>query len=255
MLNIIAGNTYSILFRGKSTAALQEYFLSLWNQDIYHIWWDITSGTMPYDSPLWYVRDLIVMCVLSPVVYLFIRKTSHYGITLLVLLYVLGINTNIVGLSMTAITFFSLGAYFSLNVHKGISTPPAFAYTYRKALICLTTATITFHVAFPSHPLSQPALLAYTVSGVFTAYYLIGLLSPSIINRLTKMSSSVFFIYALHNTCVLAFVGKAVHQLPIPHAFAILIVPLLTFSVCFSLYYVAKRVCPKVLAVLCGGRI
>ena len=255
MLNIIAGNAYSILFRGKSTAALQHYFSDLWSQGVYHIWWDITSGTFPYDSPLWYVRDLIVMCVLSPVVYLLIRKTSRYGVALLVLLYVLGVNTNIVGLSMTAITFFSLGAYFSLNAHKGTSAPPVFAYSHRKALICLTTAAIIIHVAFPSHPFSQPFLLVYTVSGVFTTYYLTGLLPPSVVNRLATMSSSVFFIYALHNTCVLAFVGKAVRLFPVPHIIAILVTPFLTFGVCFLLYCAAKRVCPKVLAILCGGRI
>lgn len=109
MLNIVAGNVFSIVFRGKSTEALQGYFADLWNQGVWHIWWDVTAGTMPYDSPLWYVRDLIVMCVLSPLVYVFARRFGLIGGTILTLLYVLGFNTGIVGLGMASITFFTLG--------------------------------------------------------------------------------------------------------------------------------------------------
>lgn len=114
MFNIVAGNVFSILFRGKSTETLQGYFSDLWNQGLWHVWWDMTAGTMPYDSPLWYVRDLMVMCILSPLAYLFIKYASRYGVMLLVLLYVLGCKTGIVGLDMAAITFFILGGGTSL---------------------------------------------------------------------------------------------------------------------------------------------
>lgn len=109
MLNVVAGNVFSILFLGKSTEALQTYLWELWQGGIWHIWWDMTSGTMPYDSPLWYVRDLMVICVLSPAVYLFVRAFKQWGVMALVLLYVLGVDTGIVGLGMSAITFFVLG--------------------------------------------------------------------------------------------------------------------------------------------------
>ena len=112
MMNIVAGNLFSIIFRGKSTEALQTYFADLLNNGIWHIWWDITGGTMPYDSPLWYVRDLMIMCILSPIAYLYIKRLKSWGMGILAILYLAGVNTGVVGLSMSAIVFFILGGAF-----------------------------------------------------------------------------------------------------------------------------------------------
>ena len=112
MMNIVAGNLFSIIFKGKSTEALQTYLADLWNNGIWHIWWDITGGTMPYDSPLWYVRDLMVMCILSPIAYLYIKRLKSWGVGIFAILYLAGVNTGVVGLSMSAIVFFILGGAF-----------------------------------------------------------------------------------------------------------------------------------------------
>ena len=64
---------------------------------------------MPYDSPLWYVRDLMIMCILSPIAYLYIKRLKSRGVGILAILYLAGVNTGVVGLSMSAIVFFILG--------------------------------------------------------------------------------------------------------------------------------------------------
>lgn len=109
MINIVAGNVYSIIFRGKSTEVLQEYFTGLWNGGVWRVWWNITSGTMPYDSPLWYVRDLMVMCLVSPLIYVFICRAALPCVVLLLAIFVYGVDTGVTGLSMAAIAFFVLG--------------------------------------------------------------------------------------------------------------------------------------------------
>ena len=76
VLLITGGNLYSILFRGKSFEALKDFYSGLWNEGLYHIWWDKTSGTMPFDSPLWYIRDLMMVCVLSPLLYQAIKRVG-----------------------------------------------------------------------------------------------------------------------------------------------------------------------------------
>ena len=73
---IVGGNLFSVFFKGKSFDALYSFFYDLWNEGIWHIWWDKTSGTMPFDSPLWYVRDLMIVVCLSPVIYWFIKRTG-----------------------------------------------------------------------------------------------------------------------------------------------------------------------------------
>lgn len=45
-----------------------------WNADNVNILGFRFVPSGPYDSPLWFLRDLIVVVVLSPVIYWFIRK-------------------------------------------------------------------------------------------------------------------------------------------------------------------------------------
>ena len=89
----------------------------------------------------------------------------------------------------------------------------------------------------------------------FSFYYLIGLLPDKMIGRVIGLSSAFFFIFALHNTCVLAWCGGLMNRLPLPHGLEIMIVPFMTFMACFAIYCVFKKVCPRILAVLCGGRV
>lgn len=96
--------------------------------------------------------------------------------------------------------------------------------------------------------------MSYILSGVFASYYLMNLLPERILKKMSAMASSVFFVYALHNTCILAWCGGLVNRLPLPHNIVIVIVPFVTFAVCYALYYLLKKALPQVLAVLCGGR-
>lgn len=50
-------------------------------------------------------------------------------------------------------------------------------------------------------------------------------------------------------------VGGVINRLALPHNIVIVIVPFVTFVVCYALYYLLKKALPQVLAVLCGGRI
>lgn len=68
----------------------------------------------PVNFPLWYIRDLMCMIMLFPIILYFIKICKHYGIILLGVLYVAAIEPEIPGFSMTAIFFFSAGAYFSI---------------------------------------------------------------------------------------------------------------------------------------------
>ncbi len=254
MLNIVAGNVFSIVFKGKSTEALQGYFADLWNQGIWHIWWDMTAGTMPYDSPLWYVRDLMVVCVLSPLVYVFARRFGLIGGAILILLYVLGFNTGIVGLSMSSITFFTLGACFAVNAGK-MQTPSEMAYRFRWLFCVMSAMSLMLYLVFYEYSWAHVFQMLYIAFGVFSFYYLIGLLPDKAMESVTALSSSVFFVYALHNTCVLAWCGGMMNRLPLPHSFVIVIVPFITFGACYGIYWIVRKICPQALALLCGGRV
>ena len=68
----------------------------------------------PVNYPLWFLRDLICMSALSPLFYAFFKYLKIYGLLILLALYLSVWETNIAGLSMTAIMFFGAGSYMGI---------------------------------------------------------------------------------------------------------------------------------------------
>ena len=77
------------------------------------------------------VRDLMLMCVISPLVFLTVRRMPALVLPALALLFVLGIGNGWRGFSNSALLFFSLGGFFAV---RRIDLP-LWAYMRRGALI------------------------------------------------------------------------------------------------------------------------
>ena len=68
----------------------------------------------PLNYPLWYMRDLIVLTILSPLIYHLLKYLKGFFILLLFACYVTGFSTHITSLGVTSALYFSLGAYYSV---------------------------------------------------------------------------------------------------------------------------------------------
>lgn len=245
VLLITGGNMYSIIFRGKSFDALKEFYTSLWDDGLYHIWWDKTSGTMPFDSPLWYLRDLIVVCILSPLIYYGIKRLGWIFLSLLCLLYISGIYPNVNGLSSTTICFFTIGATYALKEKLLIDLQKQFKLVLMIAvLICFITFNI-LHIEI----LQRLFILMSSILWI--------VLSSQIPNRIIKIlnifTPAVFFIYAIHNTFVLANTSGLLMKV-IDAKICFWVSPVLTMLICTTMYFCLKRISPNIIRVLCGGR-
>lgn len=252
-LVLIGGNLFSIVFRGKSIEDLMIFLTDLWNDGLWHLWWDKVNG-MPSDSPLWFLRDLIVMCVLAPVFYYFIKKGGKLAVVIWFLLYVfLPVSwAHLPGISITAVFFFNIGLYLRYN---GIDLVGGSNRIYQ--LVCVATAFVFLILAVLFR--NQWYLYSLFIPvGTFCSFVLIGWAKPSVVKCLAKFSPTIFFVYAIHQTFVLAYVGKMVGLL-LPDSYVgdvlvYLTVPFITTAVCIVIYYLLKSVSPRFLRVLCGGR-
>lgn len=242
---ITGGNMYSIIFRGKSFDALKEFYIGLWDDGLYHIWWDKTSGTMPFDSPLWYVRDLIVISILSPIIYYGIKRFGWIFLSLLCLLYISGIYPNVNGLSSTTICFFTLGATYALKDKLLIDLHKQFKMVLMIAvLICFITSNI-LHIGI----LHRLFILTSSILWIVFS----SMIPNKIINFLNKFTPSVFFIYAIHNTFVLANTSKFLLKI-IDEKVCFWISPIVTMIICTIMYFCIKKILPKTTQFICGGR-
>lgn len=147
----------------------------------------------PYVSPLWFIRDLMVVMVLSPIVYVFVRYCKLYGLMAVAVLLSLNIWIPIEGFSATAFFFFSLGAY--CQIHK-----KCFLIEFRKIEIpsyFLTVIFLTASLLFYGHD----NLLCEVLRKIFSIFGVISLINISgyLVERdkvriYPLLASSSFFI-------------------------------------------------------------
>lgn len=245
ILLVTGGNFYSILFRGKSFDALKEFYTGLWNEGLYHIWWDKTSGTMPFDSPLWYVRDLIIICILSPLIYQGIKRIGWIFPIILCLLHLSGGWPQINGFSSTAFCFFTIGASYALKDKLLIDLPvPAKIFLTVTTVVCYLTANL-MHIGIAQQIFIFLSAILWII--------LSAKLPDRIILFLNRFTPVVFFIYAIHNTFVLANTSKILTKI-VNDKVCFWISPIVAMMVCIIIYFGIKKLFPKTTQFICGSR-
>ena len=242
---IVGGNLFSVFFKGKSFDALYSFFYDLWNEGIWHIWWDKTSGTMPFDSPLWYVRDLMIVVCLSPVIYWFIKRTGVLFPVVIGCLYVFDFWPNITGFSSTAFLFFSIGATYALKNRLLIDMSRISKF------VLLASALVLFVLQNIESILSVNKLFII----ISSLLWIVGSshLPEKLIDTVARRVSSVFFIYAIHNTFVLANTSKVLLRF-VDMKICYWVSPLITMFLCIVVYYILKKLFPRFTVFICGGR-
>ena len=225
------------------------------------------SGTAPteiypYNTPLWYLRDLIVMVIISPLIYWCVKKLKLWFVAAAGVMWYLTSATFThecyLYLFSIALFHFSIGAYFSVN---------------RKNLI-LEMRRYFKYMPLVYWPLAVVDALIVDTHGAYYSYYhyaviLLGVLSAFVVaswlvekgKSINKtLTSSSFFVFALHYLLLrqLGVVVFKVSHLPGDNYFAMLIfyfvVPALTILACVGTYMLLKRYLPRVCSLLSGGR-
>lgn len=249
---VTGGNLFSIVFRGKSFDALISYYVSLWNDGFFRLFWNINNGGYPSNWPLWYVRELMVMSLLSPLIYLLIKRLNIIYLSIILFLYVFFKIPEIPGLFPSSIVFFSLGAYFAIQ---------------RKNIMCFVNNNkfVFFSVSFAFYVLSTFFLEGYMRFIVFQLFVIsmsVGSLnlfhncSDRSLSFLSNISKSVFFIYAIHIT-LLSHISKLLYNIPIVGDSFLVVYfmsPVITMIVGTCMYFILRRFVPGVMKVICGGR-
>ncbi|MDR3137899.1 MAG: acyltransferase [Tannerellaceae bacterium] len=76
---------------------------------------DDPNGRLPISTQFWFIRDLMVVVILSPLVYMYAKKLGLYGLLMLCVLWLMGWWYRLPGLGIVAVFFFTLGAWVSIS--------------------------------------------------------------------------------------------------------------------------------------------
>lgn len=259
----------SYFLKGKPLSRIPLYFqekgilslfwdVNVWAEDRTNLLGMLTPMTGPIDLPLWFLRDLIVVTVLTPFVYGFVKHTRHYGILLLALAYISGVWPNLSGFNITAVFFFSTGAYFSIHGKNLVMECQCVRMASYIAAIAFLLPSIWLDGR--NTPVGYILYPFYIISGVCAAFNLAAdLLRKGKTKVHPLLAQSTFFIYALHTIVVLAACNFLVQHLlsgehPLIQTIAYLLTPLLCVSACLGIFLFLKRFMPKILGILTGNR-
>ena len=214
----------------------------------------------PIDVPLWYVRDLIVMVVMTPVIFYFIRRWGRRFLLIAGLVwYVIPFSFPNIGYAsyfITAFFFFSLGAFLSISKKNMVVSFRKFEYApYIYIIISL------LDVMTKSWEFNELIHKLGIIVGVLAAVNIVSyFLESNKISNNTKLANSSFFIFALHNI-IIGDIGKFIFmklQIPDDNPWAMISlyfgVPIFCVFICLLLYRIIKKYMPRLCALLTGGR-
>lgn len=218
--------------------------------------WNVTEGFFPVDGPMWYVRELMVMAVCSPVIYVLVKRLRHWALLLLGAVWLSGwMVMEVPGFNMEAFFFFSVGAYFSVNKKDPTELlRPCFPAAL--VLWLLLAASVGF-------VLQQPAEGYLTRLSVLAGVVAVSSMAVRFVEKgrwraNEFLSDSSFFVFAYHSMFLL-FVMKFALKIAVPQTEAGMFLlyfacPVVTIAVGLGLYYLLRRFAPRLTALLTGGR-
>ncbi len=219
--------------------------------------WDTGTG-LPQNYPLWFIRNLIVLDILAPIVHFYIKQTRLIGISILFILFFFNWWPRIPGLEAVGFFFYAFGAYLSIT-GKDLAE---ICNKYRIFAISIVVPLLAIMVLSYG---DNPSLWEHThrVFSLFGAIAVIGcaahLEEKGRIRYSDSLSNSAFFIYAAHGTIALPFIQSLLRRLlPSTQDFAMILkyltAPLLTILLLLLFYKLLLLFFPKTTSFLTGGR-
>lgn len=210
---------------------------------------------------LWFVRNLMLVTILSPLFYVFVKKTKIYGLLLIGICYMSNHDFD-----MTSVLYYGMGAYLAVNnknivsVAKQIKVPALIIATI-SLITCTYFAGRLSLYGFRLYPV-------YVLSGVWSALYISSyLVEKKNLEPDKFLVQSCFFVYALHylrisgetwESSLIAYsykvIAESFHGIPHVELLQFILPPFITIAICLSLFWLLQKFTPRLCGLLTGNR-
>ena len=265
-LSTIFPNAYKISIVITPERIFNTFFANFKNEGIFvspiveDVMTEVSKNPFPIDVPMWYVRDLIVMVLLAPVIYWLLKKGGKWFVCLLGVVWyfikpMFFPDGGYPVLFFTAAFFFSAGAYFSINRKSFVEIMRKVSCFPLLYLLIAAIDTFTKKSDYNIY-IHEAGIIVGVISAVIITSYLVERGKVKVNMTLANCS---FFIFAFH-TLIMSDIGKAVFtvfRLPdntYSMLFMYFVVPSITISLCVCIYISMKRFLPVACKILTGGR-
>ena len=266
--NLIAAIIFFIKehFKGLTiTEFFQQYDIlkSFWNLNVWNVgktnWIGMSAyRTGPINAPLWFLRDLIVVVIFTPVIYQLIKKWGKIVVIVLGFCYVSRIWFVTPGFGINAFFFFSFGAYFSIHKQSIISK-----FEKIKIPNYIITVVLFFISVYFDGPCSK---IGWNIYPFFIITELITIFNIAFFcvkkwnfKPCKILTQSCFFVYACHKIEIMFwskyYFGKL---LPCNDVLCLIVkyfsTTFICAGVCVLIYFILNKFTPKLCGIFCGNR-
>lgn len=220
-----------------------------------NIFWTFRSG-YPMCAQFWFLRDLMMMFLISPILYVAIKNLRLCFIGLLLSCWIFDIWYDVAGFSLKAVLFFSIGAYFGIFKINFVVK----SLNYLKQLMSLYLGLIVTILCIYDNIYESNLWPATTAVGIFA---ILGLTAHFIKSGKWQvnifLAESSFFIYAYHQIFLGMLTKRTLpffirHNVEIGMCVSYLICPVVIICIGLLLYMTMKHYMPYSIDALTGAR-
>ena len=204
----------------------------------------VAPGTAPVHEVLWFVRDLIVVTLLSPLFYALLKRGGAWALLALAVVYYAQLWQNPLGVTFNAFWWFAVGAFFAI---RGLSMSRlALRVATPAAVIVIPAAAAT---TLCSSALATAARHIYVLCAIITAISIATWFAKRHTASPTLAKSS-FFVYAAHTifllplTKLFASLSAATHSCAM-EACCFITPPILAAALSVSTFYILHKFIPR----------
>ena len=234
---------------GETPVSLPDFFHQ---QKGWWMFWDNSNGS-PIDYPLWFIRDLFLFDLATPIIYLLIKNLRFIGILSIYIVHIFS------GVIPEGLCYFALGAFLQVK-GKGL-TDTAQEFRIPAFLITITLLPILGYTHYLHTEAFSYIQKLFILAGTFSILIVADdLLRRGWAHVSTFLAKSSFFVFAMHGILVLDDISWFLAtRLFLGMSFLSSLGDLLfrttfTIVVCLGLYYLLRRVAPTLASILTGAR-
>lgn len=225
--------------------------------DWLNIFWNHKEGT-PICYQFWFIRDLLIVVIFTPLIYYFIKYIKIYGIILLGILWTFNIWFDVVSFSITSFFFFSFGAWFSINKRyftiylshfRWILTIAYVGLLVLNTLLWYYKITEFYYIKNISIIIGMIVIILWVALG----------LKNNKIQPNEFLAASSFFVYAYHGMPIVLLI-KIYMKFTVPYIsewtmiIGYFLIPFIIAYIGVGIYAILHKYFPSFTALITGGR-
>ena len=232
--------------------SMTDFLWAFWNKDNVNGFTEIGA---PIALQFWYIRDLMMVSVFSPVIYFCVKRFNVWALIVFEVFSQLNFLPDVVGLSSMAVFFFSFGAYFSIHNRSFISRSKC--VNIGAVIVFIVTLVMLNEYSFGV--MRGWVNLLNLLSGMLALFAVsAALMERKKVKKVKFLSDSSFMIFAVHALVLQVLQKSVLRMIGNPNDVKLigvyLFITVVAVAVSMGVYAVMRRWLPRFTAVITGGR-